>query len=63
MQRGHQSINLGLGVVEGQGRSRGSGYAESLHHGLSTVVPRSQRQPLLIEDRSHVVGVDPFEHK
>ena len=60
-QAGHQRVDLLPGVVEGEGGARRGRDAEAVHHRLRAVMPRADRDPLVVEDRADVVGVDAVE--
>jgi len=58
-----QRIQLGFGVVQRQRRSCGRGHAESIHHGLSTVVAGPDGDSIAIEHRTDIMRMDTLEHK
>ena len=58
---GEEGIDVGLGVVEGEGGTDGAGDAEAIHERLGTVVTRADGDAEVVEERAHVAGVSALE--
>jgi len=54
---GEEGIDVGLGVVEGEGDADGAGDAEALHEGLGTMVAGADGDALMVEQDADIGGV------
>ena len=52
-----QGVNLGVGVVEGEGGPGGRRHAEEVHDRHGAVMAGAYRHPFGIQDRAEVVGM------
>ena len=54
----HQGIHFLFCIIKGPRRPRGGRHSEALHHRHGAVMACADRDPLLIQDRADVMGVN-----
>ena len=59
----HQLVNIFVGIVEGQRGPCCRRKIQTLHHRHGTVMTSPDRDPLQIQDRPNVMGMDVIQHK